>query len=217
MDTSPQLSWIRRSRLAPFPGCQCSSGIVPNGPTGSVVSFKIHQGLKCKHVGSTPTLTMWLLFSNCALPWTTKFWGVFSKTDNMSLQQCSLYDPRPSAEFSSKMHKFLRSLAEYFAALTSLCFYVVIIFLTHILTPSLLALPLYMCISIDLNFFVFIVLNSDNFGRIQIYFMPKYFLFWASNFYRVLRPLKPLLGPQNNPGPPSSVHTGWLRSLFHRL
>ena len=45
--TSPQLSWITQSGLAPFPGCQGSCGIVPNGPAGSVVSFNIRQGLKC--------------------------------------------------------------------------------------------------------------------------------------------------------------------------
>ena len=67
-----QLSWITWSGLAPFPGCQGSCGIVPNGPTGSVVFFNIRQGLKCWHVASTPTLTMWLLCSNCAFPWTTK-------------------------------------------------------------------------------------------------------------------------------------------------
>ena len=54
------------SDLAPFPGCHVSCGTVLNGPTGSVVSFNIRQGLKCKHVASTPTLTMWLLCSNCA-------------------------------------------------------------------------------------------------------------------------------------------------------
>ena len=45
--TSLQLSWITQSGLAPFPGCQGSCGIVPNGPAGSVVSFNIRQGLKC--------------------------------------------------------------------------------------------------------------------------------------------------------------------------
>ena len=37
--TSPQLSWITRSSLAPFPGYQGSCGIVPNQSTGLVVSF----------------------------------------------------------------------------------------------------------------------------------------------------------------------------------
>ena len=44
---SPQLSWITRSGLAPFPGCQGSCGIVSNGSAGLVVSFNICQGLKC--------------------------------------------------------------------------------------------------------------------------------------------------------------------------
>ena len=45
--TSPHLSWIMRSNLATFPGCQGSCGKVSNGPTGSVVSFSVRQGLKC--------------------------------------------------------------------------------------------------------------------------------------------------------------------------
>ena len=45
--TSPQLSWIMRSGLPSFPGCQVSFGIVPNGSADSVVSFNIYQGLKC--------------------------------------------------------------------------------------------------------------------------------------------------------------------------
>ena len=44
---SPLLSWIMRCGLAPFPGCQGSCGIVPNGPASLVVSFNIHHGLKC--------------------------------------------------------------------------------------------------------------------------------------------------------------------------
>ena len=77
--------------------------------------------MKCKHVALTPTLTMWLLCSNYGLPWTAKFLGVFSKIDAMQLQQCSLLDLRPTAEFSGKMHKFLSSLAEYPVVLAFLC------------------------------------------------------------------------------------------------
>ena len=65
--TSPQLSWITQHSLVPFEGCQGSCGIVPNGPASLVVSFNICQGLKCKHVASTPTLTMRLLQSNYTL------------------------------------------------------------------------------------------------------------------------------------------------------
>ena len=125
MRISSQLSWITRSGLAPFPGCQGSFGIVPNGPAGSVVSFNIRQGLKCKYVDSTPTLTMWLLWSNCALLTTPKFLGVFPKTDTTQRKQRSLLDRRPSTEFSGKLRKFLRSLAEYLAALAFLCFHYV--------------------------------------------------------------------------------------------
>ena len=39
--TSPQLSWIARSGLAPVPGCQGFCGVVPNGSAGSFVSFNI--------------------------------------------------------------------------------------------------------------------------------------------------------------------------------
>ena len=79
------------------------------------------SGIEVNYVAPTTTLTMWLPCSNCTLPWTTKFLGVFSKTYTMSLQHHSLLDTRPSAEFSGKIHKILRSLAEYLAALGFLC------------------------------------------------------------------------------------------------
>ena len=63
-----RLSWITRSVLARFLWRQGSC----DGKTDLVVSFNIRQGLKCQHVASTPNLPMWLLHSNCALPWTTK-------------------------------------------------------------------------------------------------------------------------------------------------
>ena len=118
---SLELSWIIQSGLAPFPGSQGSSGIVPNRPASLDISFNICQRLKCKHVALIPTLTMWLLWSNCTLPLIPKFLGVFSKTDTTLLHQHFLLDLRPSAEFSCKMHKLLRSLAEYLVALAFLC------------------------------------------------------------------------------------------------
>ena len=63
------------------------------------------------------TLTMWLLCSNCTLPWTTKFFGCIPKDIYYVTPQRSLRDPRPSAEFFNKMLKFLRFLAEYLVAL----------------------------------------------------------------------------------------------------
>ena len=133
MPTSLQLSWITRSGLAPFPRCQGSCGIVPNGPAGLVISFNKHHSLQCKRVASTPTLTKWLLSSNCTLPWTIKsswsnfygedattFWVYFHKQIHNPSSTLS-WPPRPSAEFSSKMRKFLRSQAEYLAALAFLC------------------------------------------------------------------------------------------------
>ena len=136
MCTSPQLNWIMWSSLPPYPGFWGSCSIVPNGPTGLVISFNIFQGLQCKHVASIPTLTMWLLCSNCTLPWTTKLLSVYSKTDTMWHQLCCLQDPRSSAEFSSKTHKFLRSLAEYLAALAFLCFHYIFDSYTTCLTLS---------------------------------------------------------------------------------
>ena len=58
---SLHLSWKMQSGLAPFQGCQGSCGMVPNGSASFFVSFNICQGLKCLHVASTLTLTMWLL------------------------------------------------------------------------------------------------------------------------------------------------------------
>ena len=42
-----QLSWIKGSGLAPFPGCQGSCGIVSNRLVGLVMSFNVCKGLKC--------------------------------------------------------------------------------------------------------------------------------------------------------------------------
>ena len=119
------------------------------------ICFNIRQGLKCKHEALAPTLTMWLLCSKCTLPWTTKCLGAFS------------YYPRPFAQFSWKMHKFSRSLAEYLAALTFLCDnYIIGSYITW------LTVSLNMCTSIYISFFVFIVFNSNYFDCIQIYFKP---------------------------------------------
>ena len=41
-------SWLDNAIwFSTLPGCQGSCGIVPNGPADLVVSFNIHQGLKC--------------------------------------------------------------------------------------------------------------------------------------------------------------------------
>ena len=89
-------------RLAPFPECQGSCGLVPSGLDVLVVFFNMLQGLKCP------------------LHSTTKFLGVFSKTYCVT-PTAPLLDPRPSDEFSGKMRKFLRSLVEYLVALAFLC------------------------------------------------------------------------------------------------
>ena len=58
------MRWITWSSLAPFRRCQGSCAMVSNGPNSSFISFNIRQGLKCWHVASKPTLTMWLLCSH---------------------------------------------------------------------------------------------------------------------------------------------------------
>ena len=159
--------------------------IVPNESAGSVVSCNMRQASNCKHVALIPILTMWLLSSNYAFPWDTKFLGVFSKTDTMQLQQSFPLNPRFSAEFSGKIRNFLGSLPEFLSALAFLCCHymfdsISFISLSHILPGWFLALTLYMCTFIYLNCsFVFIVLNSNYFGRIQIYFNPVWMLFRA--------------------------------------
>ena len=64
-------------------------------------------------------------FSNCTLTWITKFLVAFSKVDTTQLQQCYLLNSKSSAQFSSKVRKFLRSLTEYLAVLAFLyCHYI---------------------------------------------------------------------------------------------
>ena len=70
----------------------------------------------------------------------------------------SLGDLRPSAEFSGKMHKFLRSLAEYLAALTLLCCHY--IFDSYITSLTLSFYYLYDCVlPFTLILCMFIVFN----------------------------------------------------------
>ena len=81
--------------------------VVPNGPVSLVVSFNIRQCSKCYHVPLTPTLTMWLLCSNCAHP-CSNFMGVFSQRDTPAVLSPG---PEALAKFSGKMHKYLRYIA----------------------------------------------------------------------------------------------------------
>ena len=67
-------------------------------------------------------------------------------------QQRSLLDLRPSVEFSDKICRFLRSLADFLLALAFLCCHCIEC-LTHMLPVLLLALTLYMCTSIYINLF----------------------------------------------------------------
>ena len=59
--------------------------------------------------------------------------------------------------------------------------------------------------SIHIRFFLCLVLNSNNFGRFQIYFKPIRCSLETKHFLRVLRPLKPPLGSQNTPEPPAPL------------
>ena len=95
------------------------------------------------------------------------------------------------AEFSGKMRNFLRYLV------------VVIISLTHMLPAWLLASALYMCPSPStLIFLAFIVLNSNYFGRIQIYFKLIYMLFISLFKLRSLKsPLRDSERPPDSPAP----------------
>ena len=146
MRTSLQLRWIMQSSLAPFPGCQGSCGIASNGPDGSVVSFNVYiytymyiyihiyvcQWLKCKHVALAPTLTMWLLCSNCALPWITKFLECIFKETPAALSS------GPDVLYwiflqNGKMVTFLRSLL---SILQLWLFYVAIVSLIPYLFDS---------------------------------------------------------------------------------
>ena len=96
-------------------------------PAGSVFSFNIHHGLNCKHVVSTPTLTMWLLCSNCAFLNPLRFW-VYSQREILCNTSSALSWTQSHlliflAKCVNKLmcKKCLRPLAEYLAVLTSLC------------------------------------------------------------------------------------------------
>ena len=77
----------------------------------------------------------------------------------------SLLGLRPSAEFSGKMLKFLISLADFLSTLAFLCFHYIFDYIScHCsFNTAVWVLPF------TLIFCAFIVLNSNYFGRIQIY------------------------------------------------
>ena len=104
-------------------------------------------------------------------------------------QQCFLLDLRPSTEFCGKIHKFLKSFADFRSALV---FFVVT---TCLLFAWLLALTF--STSISHNFFVFIVLNSNYSAtfKSRCSLEPK-------NFLRGLHSLKPSL--RSSECPPDS-------------
>ena len=131
MHLSPQLSWTRQSGLAPFPGCQGSCGILPNGLADSVVFFNIRQGLKYykpQHRPEPCDLSYVLIApflepqSKVVSTFRGNLWQLFGciLIDRSVTKQHSLLGPRPSAEFSGKMCKFLISLADFLLTLAFL-------------------------------------------------------------------------------------------------
>ena len=156
MRTSSQLSQITQSGLAPFPGCQGPCGIVPNGPAGSVASFSICQGLKCQHVTSTLTSTMWLLcsffepLSKVAATFVRKMWQFFWCILAERHITPAMLSPGPKdlCWISGKLRKCLKSLAGFLSALAFLCCHYILA-----MSPAwLLALILYICTCIHTNF-----------------------------------------------------------------
>ena len=104
-------------------------------------------------------------------------------------------DPRPSTEFSSKMHKSLRSLAEYLVDLTYLC--------CHYMFESYIT-----CLTLSFN-----TVHVPSFTLIFLLWSWKVIISAARCsleprlFPMKLCPLKALLGFQNTPRPPSFVDT----------
>ena len=104
-------------------------------------------------------------------------------------------DPRPSTEFYSKMHKSLRSLAEYLVDLTYLC--------CHYMFESYIT-----CLTLSFN-----TVHVPSFTLIFLLWSWKVIISAARCsleprlFPMKLCPLKALLGFQNTPRPPSFVDT----------
>ena len=122
------------------------------------------------------------------------FLGLFSKTDTTILQQRSLLDSSPSTEFSGRMPKFLRYLAEYLATLTFLC--------CHYMFDSYIT-SLTFCLNT-----IYVYFHSTFLFLLVFFFVPWTVIILAAlksilnqsrcslepkNFLRVLCPLKPLL------------------------
>ena len=96
----------------PFPGCQGSCVIVPNGPASSVVSFNMYQGLKFYQVASTPTLTMRFYYvsklaSTKRRSWNSKlaFW-VYSQKQIFNSSSAFYWTHGPLLNFPAKYINF---------------------------------------------------------------------------------------------------------------
>ena len=106
-------------------------------------------------------------------------------------QQQSLLELRPSAEFSSKISTFSRSLADFLSVLAFLLCY--FIFDSYVTSLTL---------TIHIIFCAFIVLNSSYFGHIQIILSQSRCSLEPKNFLMGASPLKPPLRGSEQPCPP---------------
>ena len=104
--------------------------------------------------------------------------GVFSKTDAWSQQRC-LLDTRFSVEFSDKMHKFLKSQAEYPVALAFLC--------CHYIFGSYVT-----CLTLSSNFLCIYSLEQQLFQPFKSFIYQSRCSLEPKNFLKDLCPLNPL-------------------------
>ena len=110
--------------------------------------------------------------------------GVFSETDAWSQQRC-LLDTRFSAEFSDKMHKFLKSQAEYLVALAFLC--------CHYIFGSYVT-----CLTLSSNFLCIYSLEQQLFQPFKSFIYQSRCSLEPKNFLKDLCPWTPCRGAQTD-------------------
>ena len=143
------------------------------------------------------------------------FLGLFSKTDTTILQQRSLLHSSPSTEFSGRMPKFLRSLAEYLATLTFLCCHYM--FDSYITSLTLSLNTIYVSFHSHFFFFLFVPWTVIILVALKSILDQSRCSLEPKNFLRVLCPLKPLLHWGLRTPPNSQCHWNSLRSLLRQL
>ena len=124
-------------------------------------------------------------------------------------------DLRPSARFSVEMHKFLRFLAEYLAALAFLCCH-------NMFDSYITCLTLSLCTSIQINFFLLLSRTVFISAALKSILNQSRCSLEPKNFLRALRPLNPPLGSQETPSSPSYVKARYAHFsanyiIFHQL